>query len=86
VAGLWNGVVATVAELDETVDRYARRFATAVSPVAVTTAKRELWGDLLETDIGRSVERSRRLIDELMGTADYREGVAALREKRPPRF
>jgi enoyl-CoA hydratase/carnithine racemase len=86
VAGLWNGVVTTVAELDDTVDRYARRFATAVSPVAVTTAKRELWGDLLETDVGQSVERSRRLIDELMGTADYREGVAALREKREPRF
>jgi enoyl-CoA hydratase/carnithine racemase len=78
--------VATPAELDEAVGVYARRFAEAVSPVAVTTAKRQLWGDLLETDVGQSVERSRLLIDELMGGADYREGVAALREKRPPNF
>jgi enoyl-CoA hydratase/carnithine racemase len=85
-AGLFNQVVATAVELDETVAMYARRFATAVSPSAVTTAKRQLWGDLLETDVGQSVERSRVLLDELMGTADYREGVAALREKRPPRF
>jgi enoyl-CoA hydratase/carnithine racemase len=86
VAGLFNQVVATPAELDDAVATYARRFADAVSPVAVTTAKRQLWGDLLETDVGQSVERSRLLIDELMGGADYREGVAALREKRPPRF
>ena len=26
------------------------------------------------------------LLDEAMATAEYREGVAALREKRPPRF
>jgi hypothetical protein len=29
---------------------------------------------------------SKRLLDEAMSTAEYREGVAALREKRPPRF
>jgi enoyl-CoA hydratase/carnithine racemase len=86
VAGLFNRVVATTDELDDAVGAYARRFATEVSPAAVTVAKRQLWGDLLEADVGQSVERSRQLLDELMGTADYREGVAALREKRAPRF
>jgi enoyl-CoA hydratase/carnithine racemase len=86
VGGLFNAVVGDVAELDEVVGGYARRFATAVSPLAVTTAKRQLWGDLLETDVGGSVERSRVLLDELMAGGEYREGVAALRERRPPRF
>ena len=33
-----------------------------------------------------SVADSLRLLDEAMGTAEYREGVAALIEKRPPNF
>ena len=33
-----------------------------------------------------SVADSLRLLDEAMGTAEYREGVAALTEKRPPNF
>ena len=32
------------------------------------------------------VERSKQLIDELTRGPEYREGVAALREKRAPRF
>ena len=86
VAGLFNRVVATADELDAAVGLYADRFAGAVSPMAVTMAKRQLWGDLIDADVGASVERSRRLLDELMGSADYREGVAALREKRKPKF
>jgi enoyl-CoA hydratase/carnithine racemase len=85
VAGLFNRVVARD-ELEGVVAGYTSRFATAVSPLAVTTAKRQLWGDLLETDVGRSVERSRALLDELMAGPEYREGVAALRDRRPPYF
>jgi enoyl-CoA hydratase/carnithine racemase len=85
-AGLFNAVTGSVAELDEAVGGYTRRFAGAVSPLAVTTAKRQLWGDLLETDVGGSVERSRVLLDELMAGPEYREGVAALRERRQARF
>ncbi|MFT4864984.1 MAG: hypothetical protein ACI8RE_001171, partial [Ilumatobacter sp.] len=33
-----------------------------------------------------SVRDSVRLLDGAMGTAEYAEGVAALREKRPPNF
>ncbi len=85
VAGLFNLVVAA-GDLDEAVAGYARRFAHEVSPVAVAAAKRQLWGDLMDSDVGASVERSKELLDELMGGAQYREGVAALLEKRPPRF
>ena len=37
-------------------------------------------------DVGASVEQSKVLIDDLMRGPDYREGVAALTEKRVPRF
>jgi enoyl-CoA hydratase/carnithine racemase len=64
---------------------YAAQVA-AVSPAAATTAKRQLWGDLLHSDPRAAVEESKELIGLHMKGPDYAEGVAALREKRPPRF
>jgi enoyl-CoA hydratase/carnithine racemase len=64
---------------------YAAQLA-AVSPSAVTTAKRQLWGDLLHGDPRAAVEQSKELIGVHMKHPDYAEGVAALQEKRPPRF
>jgi hypothetical protein len=52
----------------------------------VTTTKRQLYDDALHADAGRAVARSRELIGELMQAADYKEGLRALIEKRPPRF
>lgn len=83
--GLLNAVV-PADELLPTVRRYAARLATAVSPTAVATTKRQLYTDLVRSDVGAAVEESRRLLDELMALPDYREGVAALRAKRAPRF
>ena len=48
--------------------------------------KRQIGADLLRHDPAASVTDSLRLLDEAMGTAEYREGVAALLEKRPPNF
>ena len=64
----------------------ARRLATGVSPGRVAVTKRQLYDDLLGHDVGASVEHSKRLLDQMMRGAEYREGVAALRERRPPRF
>jgi enoyl-CoA hydratase/carnithine racemase len=83
--GLFNAVV-PAADLAATVEEHARRFATEVSPASVAATKRQLYDDLLSHDVGASVETSKRLLDELVGSADYREGVAALRGKRPPKF
>jgi enoyl-CoA hydratase/carnithine racemase len=69
----------------EAVDAYARQLA-AVSPAAATTTKRQLWADLLHADPRAAVERSKELIGLHMKSPDYAEGVAALREKRSPRF
>jgi enoyl-CoA hydratase/carnithine racemase len=52
--------------------------------VAIT--KQQLAADLLRHDPAASVRDSIRLLDVSMRTAEYAEGVAALREKRPPNF
>lgn len=67
------------------VDAYARTLAE-VSPAAATTTKRQLWADLLHADPRAAVEASKELIGRHMRTPDYAEGVAALMEKRTPRF
>lgn len=72
-------------EFDERVADYARMVAQA-SPGAVATAKRQLWGDLLHDDPARAIEESKDLIGDHMKHPDYTEGVAAMMEKRTPRF
>ena len=59
---------------------------TTVGPNAVTTTKRQLYRDLHRHDAAASVAESKRLLDEAMRTAEYREGIAALRDRRPPHF
>ncbi|TDT16987.1 enoyl-CoA hydratase [Ilumatobacter fluminis] len=84
--GLWNGVAddgegALAAALD-----YARLLVTTTGPTAVSVTKAQIAHDLHRHDSAASVADSKRLLDEAMRTAEYREGVAALRDKRPPRF
>ena len=84
--GLWNDVLpdgdATLAAARE----YAATLATNVAPSSLRMTKRQLYDDLLSHDIGASLVEARRLLAAAMTTADYREGVAALRERRPPNF
>jgi enoyl-CoA hydratase/carnithine racemase len=82
--GFFNGVYERE-EFNERVMSYARTLAR-LSPEASKTTKRQLYDDLLHDDPGRSVDRSKELIGELMAYPDYREGVRALIEKRDPRF
>jgi len=42
--------------------------------------------DWLATTPAASVTESKRALDEAMGTAEYREGIAAFTERRPPQF
>ena len=84
--GLWNAVGADADEALRMAHDYAVMLATAAGPKAVAMTKRQLYDDLLRHDVGAAVDDAARLLDAAMGTAEYREGVAALREKRPPRF
>jgi len=84
--GLWNGVEADGEAILAAAQSYARLLASTTGPNAVTATKRQLTADLLRHDPAASIADSLRLLDQAMGTAEYREGVAALTEKRPPNF
>jgi enoyl-CoA hydratase/carnithine racemase len=82
--GLVNAVLAPDALMDHTMG-YARRMATEIAPTSLREVKSRLYADL-HGDIGTAVAHAERRLDEMMMGPDYREGVAALTEKRPPRF
>lgn len=84
--GLWNGVLDDGEATLGAALGYAHRLATTVGPEAVSVTKRQLYADLHRHDAAASVRDSKVLLDQAMGTAEYREGIAALRERRPPRF
>jgi enoyl-CoA hydratase/carnithine racemase len=84
--GLWNGVLPDGESTFAAAISYANLLATTVGPNAVTTTKRQLYRDLHRHDAAASVGESKRLLDDAMRTDDYREGVAALRDRRLPRF
>lgn len=83
--GFLNSVFAPE-EFDERVADIARSIALTVSPQAALVTKRQLYAELMSPDVGASVEDSKRLIGEMMQGDDYREGVAALQQKRQARF
>ncbi len=82
--GLFNRVVPP-ADLASVVGDYAAMLATEVAPQSVRATKRQLSLDLLR-DVAASVNDANERLNQLMSTPDYREGVAALVAKRPPRF
>jgi enoyl-CoA hydratase/carnithine racemase len=84
---LLNGVYEPE-ELMAAVGAYAAKLAHEVSPASISVTKRQLYRDLLELggNPASSIEDSITALSEMMGGADYREGVAALRERRAPRF
>jgi enoyl-CoA hydratase/carnithine racemase len=82
--GLMTEVVES-AELLPRVRRYAENLATSVSPASLAASKRQLY-ESFHQSAAESVRTAEALIDPMMAGPDYREGVAALREKRPPTF
>ena len=84
--GLWNGVEPDGERTLAAAQGYAHRLATSAGPQAVRTTKQQLYTDLLRHDPAAAIGDAQRLLGEATATAEYREGVAALREKRPPRF
>lgn len=82
------GLVTAVVDGSDLVDHvraYATRLATTVSPASLAASKRQVY-DAFHQSAAEAVRAAEALLDPMMAGPDYREGVAALREKRPPRF
>jgi enoyl-CoA hydratase/carnithine racemase len=82
------GLVNAVVEPDDLMRHaydYAAMLAGGVSPASLRATKRQIYADL-HRDVAAAVQDSAQLLDDLVRAPDFREGVAALAEKRPPRF
>ncbi len=82
------GLVTEVVEgelLLERVTGYARMLATTVSPASLAASKQQVYGAFNQT-AAAAVRSAEALLSPMMAGPDYREGVAALREKRAPVF
>jgi enoyl-CoA hydratase/carnithine racemase len=82
------GLVTDVVDGPELLDHvygYARMLATTVSPASLAASKRQVY-ESFHLSAAESVRAAEALLDPMMAGPDYREGVAALREKRPPVF
>jgi enoyl-CoA hydratase/carnithine racemase len=82
--GLVNRVVSHESLLTDTLD-YAHTLAREISPSSLRESKRQLYTDL-HRDVGSAVEESEQLLERMATEPDFREGVAAWQERRPPRF
>ena len=71
-------------ELATATEDYALQF-TRSAPLAVEATKRLLWGGV-GSSVADRLDEEARTVSELSGTADSLEGLAAVIEKRAPRF
>jgi len=72
-------------QLMDGVMAYAQRLATEVSPASLAATKVQMYTDL-HRDVASAVENSEARMKAMMTSPDFAEGVAALTERRPPRF
>lgn len=82
------GLVHTLCEPDAltgTVAALASELADRVAPGSLAATKRQLYVDL-HRGVAESVAEADELLREMMTTAEFAEGVAALRDRRLPAF
>ena len=72
-------------DLLPTVQAYAAQLATLSSPRSMREIKREVWGAML-MNLGEAADIAVNDMMESFGSDDFREGVLAFMEKRPPQF
>lgn len=82
--GLANKAVAA-GDVLEHAQAYAAELVQLNSRASLRETKRLIYSDL-HRSVGEAVADSEALLDKLMADPDYAEGIAALREKRAPRF
>ena len=82
--GFVNQLVAAD-ELMPATYEYARNLIATVSPNSLRQTRWQIYRDL-HRDVAASVDDSEALLNDMMREGDYREGVAAFLEKRPPNW
>ncbi len=82
--GLVNAVLPPDELLPHTL-AYARRMATEISPWSLQTLKAQLYADQLRS-LDEAATDAEGLMMQSFGSPDFKEGVAALTEKRAPNF
>ena len=65
--------------------RYVEDLAANCSPTSIATMKRQVWQQL-HASLGPSEREAVKLMLETFRHPDFREGVSAFLEKRPPNF
>jgi len=80
--GLVNAVYPADAVLEQTY-AFTRNLIATVSPNSLRQTRWQIYRDL-HRDIASSVKDSETLLDSMMREPDYKEGVGAFVEKRPP--
>jgi len=83
--GLVN-YVCDAADLFERAFSYCAAIAASASPWSLRTIKQQVYQDLMSPALLPAFERAEAYMLEALAGADFAEGVAALREKRPPEF
>ncbi|GAA4669558.1 enoyl-CoA hydratase-related protein [Gordonia humi] len=83
--GFLNGLFPKDELMDE-VYKTARMIAEQVSPASVTSAKRQMYSELLHLSPRSAIDGSKGIIDHFMRQPDFQEGIAAYNERRAPRF
>jgi len=73
------------AELLPATYAYARLLATEISPASLAATKLQMYLDL-HRDAATAVDDAAERLATMVKRADFAEGVAALAERRPPRF
>lgn len=82
--GLINEIVADHRELEALATEWAQRLATG--PTRAIAAAKAMLNQALDVDRAAAFHTEALLVEQVAGTDDVTEGVAAFAEKREPRF